>query len=81
VIGLPILHHGGVSKGGRGGVTENGGYGVSGGYGGGVVHDAVLRVIGFTLLAGDLCDVCPKVSFVSFLFEWSCALGGGDLSL
>ncbi len=76
MIGLPILHHGGVSKGGRGGGTENGGCGGYGGYGGGVVHDAVLRVIGFTLLAGDLCDVCPKVVFFFFfLFEWSCARG------
>ena len=49
VVGLPVIHHGAVLPALKTGSANA------------AVHDCVLRVIGFTILQGDLKDVSPKI--------------------
>ena len=50
-MGLPVLHHGGLSKDFENQRDRERGR----------VHDVVLRAIGFTLVLDGLLDVCPSV--------------------
>ena len=51
IMGLPVLHHGGLSKDFENQRDRERGR----------VHDVVLRAIGFTLVLDGLLDVCPSV--------------------